>query len=94
MKIGISGANGHLGLAVLSELQQHGAGHEIVGISRTFERNQTPVESRDGDYDEPETLTRAYTHLDRPLLPLPLNCVLAPEDANTKPLLARQLRLE
>jgi hypothetical protein len=39
---------------------KRGPGHEIVGISRTPERIQTPVESRDGDYDKPETLTRAH----------------------------------
>jgi NAD(P)H dehydrogenase (quinone) len=35
MKIGVSGASGHLGRAVVSELLQRAAGHEVVAISRT-----------------------------------------------------------
>ena len=35
MKIGASGASGHLGRAVVSELLQRVDGHEIVAITRT-----------------------------------------------------------
>jgi len=35
MKIGVSGASGRLGTAVLKELGERGSGHEIIGVSRT-----------------------------------------------------------
>ena len=35
MKIGVSGASGHLGKAVVSELLQRRGGHEVVAITRT-----------------------------------------------------------
>jgi nucleoside-diphosphate-sugar epimerase len=34
MKIGVSGASGHLGRAVVSELLQRAGSHEVVGIIR------------------------------------------------------------
>jgi NAD(P)H dehydrogenase (quinone) len=37
MKIGVSGARGHLGRAVVSELLQRADGHEVVAITRTPE---------------------------------------------------------
>jgi hypothetical protein len=36
MKIGVSGASGHLGRAVVSELLQRPDGHEVVAITRTL----------------------------------------------------------
>ncbi len=68
MKIGVSGASGHLGSAVVSELLQRGDGHEIVAISRTPETVSTPAQGRFGDYDRPESLARAYAGLDRLLI--------------------------
>lgn len=68
MKIGISGANGHLGQSVLSELSQRGGGHQIVGISRSPNKVLAPAEARPGDYDQPETLVKAYAELDRLLI--------------------------
>lgn len=68
MKIGISGAGGQLGKAVLAELKARGANHTIVGISRTPETVSSPVEGRPGDYDRPETLVEAYDGLDRLLI--------------------------
>jgi putative NADH-flavin reductase len=35
MKIGVSGASGHLGRAAVSELLQRPSGHEVVAITRT-----------------------------------------------------------
>ena len=35
MKVGVSGASGHLGRAVVSELLERADGHKIVVISRT-----------------------------------------------------------
>ena len=37
MKIGVSGASGHLGRATVAELVQRPGGHEVVAISRTPE---------------------------------------------------------
>lgn len=68
MKIGISGASGQLGKAVLAELKARGGHHSVVGISRTPETVQPPEEGRYGDYDRPEALVAAYDGLDRLLL--------------------------
>ncbi|WP_322982053.1 SDR family oxidoreductase [Pseudomonas sp. C11] len=68
MKIGISGASGHLGQKVLSFLAAHGAGHSVIGISRTPATLADPAEGREGDYDHPESLVRAYQGLDRLLI--------------------------
>ncbi|POD70922.1 NAD(P)-dependent oxidoreductase [Pseudomonas syringae group genomosp. 3] len=68
MKIGISGASGQLGKAVLEEIVARSADVELVGISRTPGALAADVESRLGDYDRPETLVSAYAGLDRLLL--------------------------
>jgi NAD(P)H dehydrogenase (quinone) len=68
MKIGVSGASGHLGRAVVSELLQRSDGHEVVAISRTPETVTGPAQGRFGDYDRPETLAEAYAGLDRLLI--------------------------
>jgi NAD(P)H dehydrogenase (quinone) len=68
MKIGISGASGQLGKAVLAELKARGDHHSLVGISRTPETVQPPIEGRHGDYDRPGTLIEAYSGLDRLLI--------------------------
>lgn len=68
MKIGISGASGKLGQAVVSELNVRSAGQQVVGISRSPQNLKAVAEAREGDYDRPETLARAYAGLDRLLL--------------------------
>jgi NAD(P)H dehydrogenase (quinone) len=68
MKIGISGASGHLGKATVSELLQRAGGHEVVAISRTPETVPGPAQGRFGDYDRPESLAQAYAGLDRLLI--------------------------
>ena len=68
MKIGVSGAGGQLGRAVVRELGMCGAGHAIVAITRKPEAIDGPVEARLGDYDRPDTLATAYAGLDRLLL--------------------------
>ena len=68
MKIGVSGASGHLGQAVVAELLQRDGSHGVVGISRTPQSIRGPAEGRFGDYDTPSTLERAYEGLDRLLL--------------------------
>ncbi len=40
MKIGVSGASGHLGRATVAELVQRGGGHEVVGIIRRPDRSR------------------------------------------------------
>ena len=67
MKIGVSGAAGHLGRAVVSELLQR-AGHEVVAITRTPETVSAAAQGRFGDYDRPESLVEAYAGLDRLLI--------------------------
>ncbi len=68
MKLGVSGASGQLGKAVLAELKARGAGHDVVGISRTPESVPSPAQGRPGDYDHAETLVQAYRGLDRLLI--------------------------
>jgi NAD(P)H dehydrogenase (quinone) len=68
MKIGVSGASGHLGKAVVSELLQRSGGHEIVAVTRTPETVSGAAQGRFGDYDRPESLTKAYADLDRLLI--------------------------
>jgi NAD(P)H dehydrogenase (quinone) len=68
MKIGVSGASGQLGRAVLRELAARAQGHTIVAISRTPEKAGPGVEGRLGDYDRADTLAQAYAGLDRLLL--------------------------
>lgn len=68
MKIGVSGASGHLGRVVVAELLQRGAAHEVIAISRTPQSVIGKVETRVGDYDSPDTLAPAYSGLDRLLL--------------------------
>ena len=60
MRIGVSGASGHLGRAVVSELLQRPGGHEVVAIARTPETVSGPAQGRFGDYDLPESLAEAY----------------------------------
>src|ERR1700752_3129022 len=64
MKIGVSGASGHLGRAVVSELLQRAGGHEVVAITRTPETVSGPAQKRFGDYNRPESLVEAYAGLD------------------------------
>lgn len=68
MKIGISGASGHLGRAVLEHIAASGTDVKLVAISRTPDVSGREVEGRLGDYDRPETLAAAYAGLDRLLI--------------------------
>src|SRR5258705_10391246 len=68
MKIGVSGASGHLGRAVVSELLQRRDGHEVVAITRTPETVSGSAHARFGYYDRPESLAEAYAGLDRLLI--------------------------
>src|SRR6266850_6948233 len=68
MKIGVSGASGHLGRAVIAELLQRSDGHQVVAVTRTPETVSGRVQRRFGDYYRPESLAEAYTGLDRLLI--------------------------
>src|ERR1700675_758413 len=68
MKIGVSGASGHLGRAVVSELLRRADGHEVVAITRTPETVSAAARGRFGDYNRPESLAEAYAGLDRLLI--------------------------
>jgi NAD(P)H dehydrogenase (quinone) len=68
MKIGVGGASGHLGRAVISELLRRPGGHEIVAITRTPETVSALAQGRFGDYNRPESLAEAYAGLDRLLI--------------------------
>jgi NAD(P)H dehydrogenase (quinone) len=68
MKIGVSGASGHLGHAVVSELLKRPGGHQIVAITRTVDAISGEIQPRFGDYDKPESLATAYAGLDRLLI--------------------------
>lgn len=67
MNIGVSGASGNLGRAIVRELQARNQGHKIVAISRT-PTSSDGVEGRVGDYDRPQTLATAYAGLDKVIL--------------------------
>src|SRR5260221_734090 len=68
MKLGVSGASGHLGRAVISELLQRTDGHQVVAVTRTPETVSGRAQRRFGDYDRPESLAEAYAGLDRLLI--------------------------
>jgi NAD(P)H dehydrogenase (quinone) len=69
MKIGISGASGNLGAATVAEVKARANGAEIVGISRSPEKlTAHGIESRFGDFDQPESLTKSFAGLDRLLI--------------------------
>src|SRR6202021_1275765 len=68
MKIGVSGASGHLGRAVVSELLQRPDGHEVVAITRTPETLSGRAQGRYADDNRPESLAEAYAGLDRLLI--------------------------
>lgn len=68
MKIGISGASGHLGRTVIERLKELTGNHTVVGISRSPESGAQADEVRFGDYNVPDQLPAAYGGLDRLLI--------------------------
>ncbi len=67
MRIGVSGASGQFGAAVISYLKGRVPPADIVAISRTPDSG-VGVEARFGDYDDPASLATAYAGIDRLLL--------------------------
>lgn len=69
MRIGISGASGQLGTATVAAVQERAPDAQIVGISRSPETVEAlGIESRFGDFDQPDSLTAAFAGLDRLLI--------------------------
>ena len=68
MKVGVSGASGHLGRSVLRALKALPGPHRVVGISRSVQSVPDADEARAGDYDAPVALQQAYAGLDRLLI--------------------------
>ena len=68
MKIGVSGAGGHIEHAVIQELLARGTEHSVIGISSSPPGVQAPAVGRRADYNEPATLLRAFEGLKRILL--------------------------
>ena len=64
MKIGVSGASGKLGSAIVGHLRDRGGDHTVVAISRTPQAADG-LEVRAGDYNQPAKLVTAYSGLDR-----------------------------
>ena len=58
MKIGVSGASGHLGRAVVSELLQRSGGHEVVAITRTPKRSLGRLEDASATTTNPKAWRR------------------------------------
>ncbi|KFE70324.1 NAD(P)H-binding protein [Hyalangium minutum] len=69
MKIGISGASGQLGAATAAALKSRAPGAQLVGISRSPDKvSALGIEARFGDFDNPDSLTKAFAGLDRLLI--------------------------
>ena len=54
MKVGVGGASGKLGTAVLHQLRQRAPTADVVAITRTPDTVSGPFQVRSGDYDKPE----------------------------------------
>ncbi|WP_321376097.1 SDR family oxidoreductase [uncultured Draconibacterium sp.] len=69
MKIGVTGATGHLGQLVVEQLKQKTAAENIVALVRTPEKAaELGVEARAFDYEKPEGLAGALEGIDRLML--------------------------
>ncbi|HEX8408044.1 MAG TPA: NAD(P)H-binding protein [Thermoanaerobaculia bacterium] len=69
MRIGISGASGQLGSATIAALKSRSADAQVIGVSRSPEKaTALGIEGRFGDFDAPESLTKAFSGLDRLLI--------------------------
>ncbi|GHA62428.1 SDR family oxidoreductase [Pontibacter akesuensis] len=69
MKIGITGATGHLGRLVVNKSKQKVSTDNLIALVRSPEKAaDLGVEAREADYDKPETLNRALAGIDTLLL--------------------------
>ena len=69
MKIGITAATGQLGAAILSQMIERLGGNHVVAIARSPHKlSNQKIESRQGDYDQPNELVAAFQSLDTVML--------------------------
>ncbi len=69
MKIGVTGATGHLGRLVIEKLKEKTSANNIVALVRSPQKAaDLGVEIRAFDYDKPEALTAALAGIDKLLL--------------------------
>ena len=69
MKIGITGASGHLGNWVIKKLQKKAPSSTIIALVRTPEKvEHLGVEAKVFDYNQPETLAPSLEGIDKLLL--------------------------
>lgn len=69
MKIGITGATGHLGRLVVNKLREKVAVGDMAALVRTPSKAaDLGVEAREANYDKPETLDKALAGIDTLLL--------------------------
>lgn len=69
MKIGITGATGHLGRIVVNKLKEKVSADTIVALVRSPHKAKgMNVEIREADYEKPETLAKALKGIDTLLL--------------------------
>jgi NAD(P)H dehydrogenase (quinone) len=69
MKIGITGATGQLGVLVVNKLKEKVAAENIVALVRSPQKAASlGVEAREADYNQPETLEKAFQGIDKLLV--------------------------
>lgn len=69
MKIGITGATGHLGRLVVAKMKEKAAVNDLVALVRSPQKAaDLGIEAREADYDKPDTLNRALEGIDTLLL--------------------------
>ncbi|GAT61990.1 SDR family oxidoreductase [Paludibacter jiangxiensis] len=69
MKIGITGATGQLGVLVVNKLKEKVAAENIVALVRSPQKAAAlGVEAREADYNQPETLEKAFQGIDKLLV--------------------------
>ncbi|MBF8965236.1 SDR family oxidoreductase [Pontibacter sp. FD36] len=69
MKIGITGATGHLGRLVVAKMKDKAAADDLVALVRSPDKAaDLGIEAREADYDKPDTLNRALEGIDTLLL--------------------------
>ena len=65
MKIGITGATGQLGRLAVSKLKEKAGADNLVALVRSVQKAaDLGVETREADYEKPETLVSAFQGLD------------------------------
>ncbi|PVY37328.1 SDR family oxidoreductase [Pontibacter virosus] len=69
MKIGITGATGHLGRLVVAKMKERAATDDLVALVRSPQKAaDLGIEAREASYDKPETLQHALQGIDTLLL--------------------------